>query len=367
MFRSHLRCRSVGLVGLAAAAALAFSFVGGAAAGVRAPARSNALPTLNLGIGQYYSGYTDVFVAEYEGFFKKAGVNVSLTNVGTQLLPYYLAGRVDMMIGGPTSQDAAAVQGKDTRLIYAHEFGQRTGFPVKQDSSAQSAMDLSGGTCAQFGPGLSTGACLSLSQYLQAHGGKALNVIALQTATGDYAAPVAGGTVDTASMSQSIAQPYILAGKLRYLKDLAPGSALMAQLVPPYLVGVGTWVLNDTLNAKHDAFVRYIAGLRMAQRWMAAHSDKTIAYLLANAVQGFNQLPLPTVAGAVTQSRFTWSLKQGGYVPASNWTKTFALFQGWGFPVDFTQPVFSYSARVDMAPWNAATKIVNKLYPLKKK
>src|SRR5262249_35065607 len=140
--------------------------------------------------------------------------------------------------------------------------------------------------------GLLRGEANSLNNYLTSKGLQAANVANVTTPTGDFASIVAGGTVDTSAVDYNTAAPYLAANQLRFISDLTPDSALMKQLLPPATLNIAFWASPDTIKDKRDEIVRFIAGLRMAERWLAKSSDKTVAVVLRNTVPSFASLPL---------------------------------------------------------------------------
>jgi ABC-type nitrate/sulfonate/bicarbonate transport system substrate-binding protein len=336
-----------------------------ASAAPKATKAQKDLPQLTMVVGVYAAIYANEFIANWEGFFKKAGVQVNIVNGGSQLGPIFISGRSDLDTSGPSAALSFVAQGKPVKVIYANTFGVTEGFVVKADSPVHTALDLCGHSFGSFGVGTALGVAVKLNAYCTAHGRPALNLVTLAAPGGDYVGLVAGGTIDTTYGTPSTVIPYIQQGQVRWVSDLAPGSPIMQQLIPPTVVGNSYFVTADTLNAKRDAIVRFIAGVRMADRWMARHSDKTIATVLYNAVPGFNATPLSTLVTTVKYYRPVWgaSRKSEGYIPQSAWAASLAAFGDFGLGLDVSQPQFSYPQAVDMTVWNDATKIVNKLYP----
>lgn len=307
-------------------------------------------------IGAYTPAYTDLFIAQEQGFWKKAGVDVTLTNAGTQITATFLAGRGDLLVGGGAFGFPYVEQGKNLKLVYTTNYGTVNGFAVKSDSKYTNALSLGGASVATYGVSESIGLPKALSNYIVSKGGKPLNLLSLANSTGDLASFVAGGGADTTIVSTGVAAPYLSAGKLRWATGLEPQSDLIRQLEPLTTPGPSFWGFQDTLTQKKESIIRLIAGLRMAERWLAKQSDATVAKEL-HTVEGFSVQTEAQVLSGVQTSRPNWAIKQEGFLSASDWKASLTgVWTNWNIPVDLTSPKFSYSNLVDMSYWNASTK-----------
>jgi ABC-type nitrate/sulfonate/bicarbonate transport system substrate-binding protein len=329
------------------------------------PQKTKALLPLTVVIGQYTPLYADLFIARYEGFFKKAGVNVLIENGGSSFATVELSGRADLALCGASCVFPFASQGKDVRIVYATGHGDREGYMVQANSPVQKATDLSGARLGSFQVGLSKGVASALSNYIVSKGGKPLKLTAVTTTTGDFDALVAEGVIDVALSNPASAQTYLSAHKLKWVSDLMPGSTLMKQFFPDNVVGISAWGLSDTLKQKQPAIIRFIAGLRMAERFLLKNKTSTVATALHAGIEGFNQEDPALVLTAVNTSKPVWNTTKAGYVTAADWATSLKTWANWGTGLDLTKPLYGYQARVDMSYWNAATKLVNTLSPKK--
>lgn len=330
----------------------------------KASKTSNGLPTLTVVVGVYVPIYANEFIAEYEGFFRRAGVNVNIVNGGSTLGSVFISGRADIDTSGPSAALSFVARGQDVKVIYANTFGVTEGFVVAANSPVKTSLDMGGLNYGSFGVGTALGAANLLNKYLTSHGKSPMNLKTLAAPGGDFDALVASGSIDTTYSSPSTAIPYIQQGKLRWVSDLRPGSKLMQQLIPPSVIGNSYFVTEDTIKSKRDALVRFIAGVRMADRWLARHNDQTVATVLKNAVPGFNVQDYSAVLQGVHYYRPVWGApKQEGYINQASWKSSLSTFANFGLGLDVTQPQYSYANAVDMSLWNAATPIVNKVFP----
>ena len=334
------------------------------AAAVSTTARASqraGLQQLTIVIGQYNVLYTNLFVASYEGFFKRAGVNVTIVNGGSNFATTELSGHSDLAICGGSCTFNFASQGKDLREIYATSVGDREGYVVRTDSSYKKAADLSGASIGSFAIGQSKGLESALSNYVVSQGGKPLKMVTATTTSGDYGALVAEGALDTALEGPALAAPYIKAGKLRWVSDLTPGSKLMETFFPGKVVGLTVWGPSNVLQSKQTAVTDFIAGMRAADRWMQTHKVSNMTTVLHNGVAGFQQTDPSLISASLQATVPVWNYKHEGYITQAEWTASLATWSGWGLGLDLSDSLFNYKHRVDMSYWNAATPKVNKL------
>jgi hypothetical protein len=120
----------------------------------------------------------------------------------------------------------------------------------------------------------------------------------------------------------------------------------------------------DNIAQKRDAFIRFIAGLRMADAWLNAQKNLSVAAVLESTGQdqfGGAGILLPQLVTSIQYNRVTWQPTGGGFISAAAWNTSLKTWSGWQLAQDVTQPLYSYSSRVDMSLWNAATSLVQKL------
>lgn len=363
--RQRLRIVSAVVVG----SIVALAATSAASARSDTASKARALPKLSISIGSDTSRYADLYVARYEGFFRKAGIDATISNNGTTYATTLLAGRADLALSGASGTFPFIHQGRPLKIVYATGFGNSSGFIVRTDSPYHTALDLGkGGVTIGIQPvGLLRGQANALSNYITANGGKAPRLTLASSTSGDFASLVAGGVVDTSAVDFNTAAPYIQAGKVRWIDDLKPGSPLMEKFFPPDVVGISFWGAPDVIQQKHNEIVRFIAGLRMAERWLSTAKDTTIATVLHNSVPTLGQLSIATIQQSLQYDRSVWALKQEGYISAAAWNASIPVWSQWNLGYDITGPTYGYKAVIDMSDWNAATPIVNKLYPKKTK
>lgn len=345
-----------------------------ATAGMSSPqtargAKSSNLIPLTISVANYSTRWADLFVARYEGFFKKAGLNLLIENNGTSYATVELSGRADLALSGAAGVPTLNARGQNLKIVYSSTYGDDKGYLVATSSSYHTTADL-GKTGASVGifatGGQQNGVAQALSDYVVAHGGKALSLRAITSTTGDFTPLVVAGTIDTAFIDPATAAPYIQAGKARWLTDAGPDSALMEKLVPPGIAGVDFWAPASVIQQKHDAIARFIAALREAEHWLASHKNATVATVLHNGIENFNFIDPALIQASLQYDRKIWATTAHGFVSNAMWQSSLQAWSTWGLPYKSTDPAASYATNIDMSPWNASTKLLNKLWPQKK-
>lgn len=319
------------------------------------------LPTITVSVYQDGGQYASLYLARYEGFFRRCGVNVQVQNLGTLAGTTFLAGRTDLSISGANAVLSFANAGKLTKVIYDFSHGIPDGITVKYDSPYKTLMDLSGATVASFATGSGKSQVQALSDMIVAQGGKPIKLSAVSTPTGSLSSLVAGGVVDATIDTPEPALPLINLKKVRWVPGLEPNSVTMQKTLPHTTVGVALYGLADTLASKAASFTGVVCGLRLAQLWLSRHTIQLDANIM-HAQPEFSQIATADLTGAMALDKFTWN--PTGFITAPTWDgKSIPVWATWGLGLDFSsplKPMFSHSNRVDMSYWNGATRLVNK-------
>jgi NitT/TauT family transport system substrate-binding protein len=314
------------------------------------------LPELTLSIGQDTASYAQIFIADIEGLYERAGVSVTIDNNGTNFASVMLSGRAELTVSGPTASFPAATEGKETAVIHEVTYGLPGGILVAADSPYKTLMDLSGKKIATSARGGARyGVSKALSDYIVEQGGEPLDLAIETSLTGGFAQVVVSGTVEATEATPDEAIPVIASGRARWL--VPPGSPEMAKFVPPDMVGYSIWTTKDNIAEKDAAVSAFSAGLRLAQQWIADHSDEEVAKALQTR-EGFGKLKFEDVVAGVKLSRNNYPEPEG-FISQERWeTVSLPTWSTWGLELDVNDPAYSYDQRVDMTYWNAGTEIV---------
>jgi ABC-type nitrate/sulfonate/bicarbonate transport system substrate-binding protein len=314
---------------------------------------------VSISIGQYTALYASIFIAQTQGFYKQAGVDVTIQGNGTNYATAMLSNHADLTLSGPTSAFAPAQQGKATRVVAETTRALPGGILVAKDSPIKTLQDLAGKKFAAFAPGSSSyGFGEAVSSYIQQHGAKKAMDVAVQSSTsGDFGELVASGAADATQENPEGAIPLLNAGKVRWL--VAPGDPLMTTLIPATVVGFSVWTLQDHIDKNETGIARFVAGLRMANKWIAAHSDAQVAQSLSK-VGGFSAIKMPDLVAAVKLDRTNYPTEDGN-ISQERWDKdSIPVWKTWKMDLNVEDPTFSWAKIVNMKPWNDSTAIVDK-------
>jgi len=358
------RWRSVGIgAAVAAAAALAL-----AACSSSHTASGSAAPdqpvSLQLAVASPAPSYGDLFWAIQQGIFTKLGLNLTLnTGLGGNAVSEVASGQIVAAVNGTTQSLGVMLAGRSIQFIAADTNGvAASAVTVLQSSDYKDLMDLSGQTVGVIGVNGSAWGCAnSDSDYIVAHGGKALKIVVGANAAAEAAALQSGST--QAIIGNPAYSSQIKAGQFRELMSI--GDPLQVKITGGHnVIATSYYGSPATLKKNKTAITRLIAGLRIARAQIETAGDKKVADVLAG-----NSNFAPTVISSadllaqVTAARPFWA-GQDVQITKAQWTDSIAAFKKWNLldnsnkPVDLTSPTISYAKAVNMAYWNDATALV---------
>ncbi len=138
---------------------------------------------------------------------------------------------------------------------------------------------------------------------------------------------------------------------MRWLEDAKPGSEIIHELISPNMVGISLWGYPEHLDSVRDSVARVIAGLRLAERWLAKHDDNEVAAALQRT-EFFSHVKPSELAFGLPLVRPIWVFKTEGFISGEDWDNasipTWAKFD-LGF--DDKEAMYNYANRVDMSYW----------------
>lgn len=326
-----------------------------------ASAQSKPLPKLTISIGSITVQYADLFVAKTEGFFEKAGVDVDIVLNGGQYATAVLTGQADLGIVGAVGILPLVRQGKAAKVVYSTGFGTANGFVVHGNAPYRKMLDLSGRKIAVFQLGQNRGLTQAASNWIVENGGKPLDLAPLATPSGDLSSLVASGIVEGAFVDPQNAAPYIIAGKVKWLDDLNPGSSLMRKFMSADTVGLSVWGDPRRLAEHPEKIARFVAGMRLAERWLSQKSDAEVSASVFRSgfFAGVNREQLEFTMPAY---RAMWALKSEGYVSKASWDDiSINVWRSFDLGFDPGEAQYNFDNRVDMSFWNGSTEILKEL------
>ena len=238
------------------------------------PARS-ANVALNVGVFPT-EGAAEAYYAQQLGYFKDAGIDVTLTPIASAsaIATAVSSGSLDIGFGSAIPLAAARARGIGFRIIspavvFANENGAMA-IAVAKDSTLQKASDLNGTTIGVNGiKEFSDYAALA---WIDKNGGDIKNVKVAEIPFAEMASALKTGRISAAAM----AEPYVSSSRA----DVHILGYPLQAVAPKFSMTV--WFSSDAwLQKNPDVAKRFQTALRRAAVWANAHQKESIAYLAA--------------------------------------------------------------------------------------
>jgi len=213
------------------------------------------------------------FIAQAKGFFKKAGVDVTITpstSNGAAVAAAVASGTADVGQSNIVSIAAAREQGLPFVIIAGSKLSvaalHQNALVVAAGSPIRTARDLNGKTIAV--PGLKAIAAVGTGAWIDRNGGDSSTVKLLETPFSAMAAAVAAGRVDAADIPQPQLDDALKDKKLRVLAD--PYEAIAPQFL------VGCWFTTASWAKAHPDLLRaFTSAMREAADWANRNPAET--------------------------------------------------------------------------------------------
>jgi hypothetical protein len=283
-----------------------------------------------------------IYAALYGDYFDKEGVDVTLTNAGSSLVPMIVSNQADIGVIGLTAAWPLPRQGKAVSVV--------VGFAGRIDSATvlgtPAITDIH--QCKTFGAQAGS-LNFSTAVYLQQVFGVTYNIVTFAN-VGAITAAQASGQVDCSIIGSGTAEvlPLVNSGKIKVVYDpttdpnVPAGITLLKQAT-----SAGVWGLKDRVQAKSEAIVRFLRALTKAK---ALSPADTANLLISKDQKDWPGLTLQDLTAAITQQSSVLT-----EITSAGWDVTEQLARGGGLPyVDPSQPGYSYADMVDMTYWKKA-------------
>jgi NitT/TauT family transport system substrate-binding protein len=243
-------------------------------AAATAPARS-ANATLNIGVFPT-EGAAEVYYAQQLGYFKDAGLDVTLTPIASAsaIATAVSSGSLDIGFGSAIPLAAARAHGISFRIILpAVVFANANGsmaVAVAKGSPITKGSDLNGTTIGVNGiKEFSDYAALA---WIDKNGGDVKTVKVAEIPFAEMAAALKSGRISAAAM----AEPYVSSASA----DIHILGYPMPAVAPKFSMTV--WFASDAwLQKNPDLAKRFQTAVRRAAVWANGHMKESIAYLAA--------------------------------------------------------------------------------------
>lgn len=333
------------------------------ASGSSESTRISSAKQLTLAVPANFPAFTDVFIAKQKGYFDAAGVDVKLlTNTGANTLTFLTSGQADLVMIGATVALVLPPKGLSTSIVYGFLHGGEAGnVGLSGSSTAKTIMKLSGKRVGTQGTGTASWGWASIySDYVKNHGGQPFTIVPLPNL------PSLLGSLQSGNIQAAVGAPSWFPKP--NFKLLINGAKPPKALVPLYgkgAVEAGIFGLTDKLKDKRPALVAFVKAVHRADLWLRTQKSGNIANVL-HQLPEFATQEVSAITQAVAVERGFWA---GGYISKGGWKRSLENYSHWNVPgVNTSDPINSYSKRIDMSYWRTANcKLVVKVVKGKKR
>jgi ABC-type nitrate/sulfonate/bicarbonate transport system substrate-binding protein len=332
------------------------------ASSTQAPASagsSGAAPlSLTVGIPAVSTVFTDLYYGIQEGYFKKAGLNLTVQNVGSNGPDLLAAGKIDLFVNGLGTPLSMTAQGKPTTVVFATlGAGDSGAVTVTKKSGITNIMQLSGQRVAVQGvDGSSYGWGQIYSNYVVDHGGSKFNIVSVGTApeivqglmAGQYSAAVITGGFFSQEVADGTASYLVNPSTSAGAKYIAFAGGLYPE--------AGWFGLKSSLPQKKEAVARFLAALGAANTAVHAASTASLGATL-HSNQDWAATPASTIAREVSYDLQFMDPSEGN-ITSSDWTSLLAHLKFWNISgLNLSGSAVQYGNTVDMSYLNEANSL----------
>lgn len=313
---------------------------------------------LTVGIPAVSTVFTDLYYGVEKGYFKKAGLDLTMQNVGTNGPNLLAAGRLDLFVFGMGTPLSVAQQGKPTSVVFGTlGAGDSGAITVMKKSGITSVMQLGGKRVAVQGVGGSTyGWGQIYSSYVVQHGGRKMNIISVPTAT-QIVQGLTSGQYDAAVITGGYFAQQVKDGDAVYLVNPSTpaGKKFIAFAGGPY-PETGWFGLKSSLPQNKEAVARFLAALGAADTAVHKATPDELGKVL-HQNSDWATTPASTIALEV-QYDLGFMDPDKGRITSTEWSSALSHMKYWNISgLDFSAPYASYKQAVDMSYLDAANKL----------
>ena len=293
------------------------------------------------------------FVAQAQGFFKDAGVEVTfMDNVGSNVPTVVASGQADIAQSGLGTPLVLTGQGRQTVIIFNSLSGTGSsvmgspGVTKLDELKDQRVASMAAKGTTTYGSAAWYNHKYKLNMDLVPFADPAAGAAAL--ASGQ----VKGAVGDAGYYAEAVAN-----GKAEYIYDTRDPE-VRKQVIGDDVADAGYFGLKENLDKKREAVNRFMTAILRAGEYMDSASDEDLAADLQSfpVYQAFPKETFPTL---VKRARGHWTMipPGNGFISDEAWDATLERLQYWGLDgFDKSDPQFAYDNMIDMAPFEEAEK-----------
>jgi ABC-type nitrate/sulfonate/bicarbonate transport system substrate-binding protein len=325
---------------------IAVGLAGLAVAAVGVPSATAATPTIKVAISSPQADFTDLYVAQLNGLYKKAGVNVKIVTASANQNTMLISGQVDLADGATGSALGPVNAGKAISVVAAVSGQAHAGFGWGT-AGINKLTDCK--TVATQPPGFAPYSWAVVDKKLF-HA--SYNFMQVPDAPSAQAA-IKAGRADCTVFAYGAVAPLVADKTLHLIFD--PRQKSQRPFGYPIDVVEGAiYGVTSTLKGKRDAVTRFLKAYLAADAWVKKTSTRKVAQLLKKD-PGFQPFTEDALKNSLDYVRYGLTPDKGLFT-AESWTKSmqFVIDGGLNF-VDMYDSRWSFSRRVDMSYLRAAS------------
>jgi ABC-type nitrate/sulfonate/bicarbonate transport system substrate-binding protein len=311
---------------------------------------SQNLQTISIAIPAAIVDYVDLYIAEQQGFFKAQGLNVPITIAGGNLVNSLVSGQVDLINYNMGGMIAPSLQGKPTTIIYGGEAGATSGIGWGR-TGVNSLSD-----CKRVGTNPQGSGPNTWANIYKGLLGANYTVVPFTTPTAMLAA-LAAGSIDCSVFAYPGVASLVDNGTIHCILNPTGIPALPKTPVPAGIttnfVGGGYAGLSSTIKADSASMVKFLKAIRQADKYIESTPAATVAADLLT-LNDFKTNKAQDLTNSVKVEDADLA-PDSGYITSAAWTNTLAYNAKGGSIPSATNPIVSYSNRVDMSYLTQAT------------
>jgi ABC-type nitrate/sulfonate/bicarbonate transport system substrate-binding protein len=313
---------------------------------------------LSIGIPAVSTVFTDLYYGAQEGYFKKAGLDLTFQNVGTNGPNLLASGQINLFVFGSSTPLLMSQQGKATSLVFGTlGAGDSGAITVLKSSGINNIQQLGGKRVAVQGVGGSTyGWGQIYSNYITQHGGTKPNIISVPTAT-QIVQGLTSGQYDAAVITGGFFAQQVHDGTAKYLVN--PSTAAGKKFIE-FAGGqypeTGWFGTKAGLAQNGEAVSRFLAALSAADTAVHKQTPDKIAAVL-HQQSDWSTTPAATIALSV-QYDLKFMDPNKGFISAADWKSALSHMTFWNVSgLNYSAGYASYKQAVDMSYLTAANKL----------
>ena len=321
-----------------------------ASAGTSATAAASSGPVapLTLAINSLTVGHAVTYIAKSEGFFDKAGVQVTfMENTGNNVLNLVVSGQADLGEANASNALLAIGDGKPMSILYTFQGNGAAGFMIaaKKVTDIKQVKKVGAGA-----PGTGIfGFCNFYKAFLK------LDYDCIPVADGPTRrAQLLSGQVDAVLDTYAQNADLTDSGQVTVLVDTRKPEVRKQYLGNENSAPEGTiWAPPSTLQNKKESVIRFMRALGMAMKWLDGATDQQVAQSLRKLESFQKQTEAQLIQQEAGNRPVNYPAR--GYITQPVWDnalQTYAQF-GLGATFDPKDPKFSYAKMIDMSFYDA--------------